>query len=430
MMPALQRASRAPSALRRVVSAPIRALGAFLGGLGRSSVAATRRVRALVVGMATTATSFLGTLTGRSEYGRAFAGSSWLYTCVGLNAETASKAQWVVEVRDADGQWVPDPRHELHELLEAPHEMLSWPDLVERALIDLQLAGNMLWLILKDSTTPGAPIKGIDPLWISKSVSVDVDAETGIPQRYRYVTWRGLSRETAAADIVHAMLPNPDSIGWGLGRLPAAADAINTDSSAASAQATTLENAHNPAGVLSIEAPEGITATDQTEIEDDFETRYNGPDNAGKLIVINGARARYQRFSMASEEVQYTETRKGTRDEIANVCRVPLPIMGALEHATLNNAQTLLGHWWHNGLLPLLLRVERAANLQMVRPTYGRDVRLRVDISTVPELLPSLADRTAVAKDLAALGYDRDDINRRLSLGMPKDAPRPQQEAA
>lgn len=421
-----QRASRAPSGLRRVLSAPVRALGAFLGGLRRTTEVSGRRLRALVVGMATTATSFLGTLTGRSEYGRAFAGSSWLYTCVGLNAEAASKARWVVEVRGRDGQWTAAPTHPLNDLLEAPHELLSWPDLVERALIDLQLAGNMLWLILRD----GDVIRGIDPIWISKSVSVDVDAVTGIPQKYRYVTWRGVPKESAAEDIVHAQLPNPDSIGWGLGRLPAAANAINTDASAASAQATTLENAHNPAGVLSIEAPEGITGTDQTEIESDFSERYSGPDNAGKMIVVNGARARYQRFSMTGEEMAYTDTRRATRDEIASVCRTPLPILGALEHATLQNARTLKEHWWHNGLLPLLLRVERASNLQMVRPVYGRDVRLRVDISTVPELLPALADRTAVGIDLQGLGYDRDDINARLDFGMAADAARPADRSA
>lgn len=422
MSVALQAASKSSaSRIRRVLTSPVRALATLLTGMRRTTTAAPRRLRALVVGLATTATSFLGTLTGRSEYGRAFAGSSWLYTCVGLNAEAASKARWIVEARGSDGQWSADPRHDLNDLLEAPHEMLSWPDLVERALIDLQLAGNMLWLVLRDERR----IHGIDPLWISKSVSVDVDPETGIPQRYRYVTWRGVAKESAAGDIVHAMLPNPDSIGWGLGRLPAAANAINTDASAASAQATTLENAHNPAGVLSIEAPEGIMGADQTEIETDFKERYSGPDNAGKMIVVNGARARYQRFSMTGEEMAYTDTRRATRDEIASVCRTPLPILGALEHATLQNARTLKEHWWHNGLLPLLLRVERAANLQMVRPIYGRDVRLRVDISTVPELLPALADRTAVGLDLQALKYTRDDINARLNFGMPQDAPYP-----
>jgi HK97 family phage portal protein len=376
--------------------------------------------------------SAFGLRVKRSVFGQVYSEATWVYVCASANALAASKAPWVMQRREG-GDWVTsnEPDHDLQKLLENPHPWLSWSDLVERGILDLQLAGNLLWRLTREngadeqSRTEGDVLE-IWPIWMTTATYPVVNKFSEI-EFYHYYdfqtrsaigTTQSSERSVAAANTVHAMLADPDSIYWGMGRLEAASKAITTDIAASRTQQASMVRGFNPSGVLSLEDQLSDEALDHIKIR--FEERHAGPDNAGSLLIVDGTKAKFTPMDPSSAELGYFQTREMTRDETLSIFGTPGPVVGVLDRATYNNATAMYQQWWLATLTPLLGIVQRAVNHQLVTPNFGPDVRLVVDTTKIPELLPAIKSTSAIGLDLQKLGYSTDQINERLALGMPK----------
>ena len=66
--------------------------------------------------------------------------------------------------------------------------------------------------------------------------------------------------------------------------------------------------------------------------------RAYGSGNAHKVAVLEEG-MKYQPISIPNNEAQFLETRKFQVEEIARLYRVPLHMIGDLEHATFSNIE-------------------------------------------------------------------------------------------
>lgn len=86
---------------------------------------------------------------------------------------------------------------------------------------------------------------------------------------------------------------------------------------------------------------------------------YAGPRNAGKVAILtNGAKA--SKLSFTAQEVQFLETRKFSRSEIASLFRVPPHMIGDLDRATFSNIEQQSIEFVVHTLRPWAVRFEQA----------------------------------------------------------------------
>lgn len=92
-------------------------------------------------------------------------------------------------------------------------------------------------------------------------------------------------------------------------------------------------NGASPSGVL--EHPGVIK--DPKRVRDAWESAYGGNNNHRTAILEEGMK--YTPISIPNNEAQFLETRKFQIEEIARLYRVPLHMVGDLEHATFSNIE-------------------------------------------------------------------------------------------
>lgn len=112
-------------------------------------------------------------------------------------------------------------------------------------------------------------------------------------------------------------------------------------------------NGATPSGVL--EYPN--TVKDPEKVRDAWRRAY-GSGNRHKIAVLEQG-MKYQSISIPNNEAQFLETRKFQVEEIARMYRVPLHMIGDLDHATFSNVEHLSLDFVKYSLDPWLVRWEQ-----------------------------------------------------------------------
>lgn len=112
-------------------------------------------------------------------------------------------------------------------------------------------------------------------------------------------------------------------------------------------------NGATPSGVL--EYPN--TVKDPEKVRDAWRRAY-GSGNRHKIAVLEQG-MKYQSISIPNNEAQFLETRKFQVEEIARMYRVPLHMIGDLDHSTFSNVEHLSLDFVKYSLDPWLVRWEQ-----------------------------------------------------------------------
>ena len=113
-------------------------------------------------------------------------------------------------------------------------------------------------------------------------------------------------------------------------------------------------NGATPSGVL--EYPN--TVKDPEKVRDAWRRAY-GSGNRHKIAVLEQG-MKYQSISIPNNEAQFLETRKFQVEEIARIYRVPLHMIGDLDHATFSNVEHLSLDFVKYSLDPWIVRWEQS----------------------------------------------------------------------
>lgn len=90
----------------------------------------------------------------------------------------------------------------------------------------------------------------------------------------------------------------------------------------------------------------------------------DGPGAGGTPILEDGME--FVPASQTAEQLQYIETRKLTREEVAAAYFIPPPMVGILEHATFANIEEQHRMLYQDTLGPRLVEIEQEIDLQLV----------------------------------------------------------------
>jgi HK97 family phage portal protein len=264
-----------------------------------------------------------------NEYLRAY--KSWVYTCVNAIAEEVAN----IDLRLM--KWTSKGNIEIYDhialdLLKNVNNFSTSSMLFLGTQSYLELSGNTYWYLPKGNVTQKpAEIWLLDPTRMTV-----VRDSTEVISGYVYMNEKGAKIPVDVDEILHFKRFNPLDRYYGMGTVQAAAMAIDIDNYSAQWNKNFFYNSAVPSAVL--ETPEEITDEEYNRLKANWESKYQGLDNAHRLAILQGGMT-YKPMNMTQKEMDFLEQRKFTRDEIMAMFRVPKTILGITDDVNRANAE-------------------------------------------------------------------------------------------
>lgn len=297
---------------------------------------------------------------GRSDSGKRVTDRTALqhtviYACVRVLSEALAQLPLhVYQYTDKGKERV--PQHPLYFLLhDQPNPEMTSFIFHETLMSHLLIYGNAYSQIIRNGKNE---VTGIYPLMPDK-MTVDRDDKNRLIYRYsRYAEANPNLKEQGeiilkAEDVLHIAGLGFDGL-VGYSPIAMAKNAIGISLACEEYGATFFKNGATPSGVL--EHP-GVVS-DYEKIRKSWHSAYGGTNSHGTAIIEEGMK--YKPISIPNNEAQFLETRKFQVEEIARLYRVPLHMIGDLEHATFSNIEQQSLEFVKYTLDPWLVRWEQA----------------------------------------------------------------------
>lgn len=117
--------------------------------------------------------------------------------------------------------------------------------------------------------------------------------------------------------------------------------------------------------------PQPLDAKQYGEVKRKFADQYAGTKNVGKTFILDGG-VKYEQFSSDPQKSMLNETRNFQVNQSARIFGVPVPMLGQLDNATLNNMETLQTQFVNLTLRPYAVQVEQEFALKLLTESEWR----------------------------------------------------------
>ncbi|MDE6707715.1 MAG: phage portal protein [Oscillospiraceae bacterium] len=247
-------------------------------------------------------------------------------------------------------------KHPLYWLLhDQPNEEMTSFTLRETMMSHLLLYGNAYAQIIRNNY---GNVTGIYPLMADR-MKVDRDDKNRLIYIYsRYDEADPNIKEQgeivlSAKDILHIPGLGYDGL-VGYSPIAMAKNALGISLACEEYGASFFANGASPSGVL--EHPG--TIKNPEKLRNAWRQAYGGTNSHKTAVLEEGVH--YKPISVPNNEAQFLETRKFQLEEIARLYRVPLHMIGDLDHATFSNVEHLSLDFVKYTLNPWIVRWEQA----------------------------------------------------------------------
>ncbi len=270
-------------------------------------------------------------------------------------------------VSDTDRERLAD--HPLAKLLGRPNPATTRYRMIESTLIDFGVHWNAYWL----------KVRADDALALVRIPPVYVEVEGGLlPKRY-WITYGGLRKEFAPADIVH--FRGHGTPTFGISPLETLRRVLAEEYEAGEYRAGLWKNAARMSGIIERPAAAPEWSPEARErFTSEFAALYAGDTNSGKTAVLEEGMT-WKAASFSSRDAEYLAGRKLTREEVARAYHVPLPMVGILDHATFSNVKEQHKHLYQDCLGPILVQMEEDVELQLLPEFESAGVYVEFNIA-------------------------------------------------
>ena len=314
-----------------------------------------------------------------------------VYACVRVLSEAIAQLPLhVYQYTDNGKERV--PKHPLYFLLhDQPNPEMTSFVFRETLMAHLLIYGNAYAQIIRNGR---GDVIGLYPLMPDK-VRVDRDDRGRLIYRYsRYDEHNPNFKQQGEIILPMEQVLHIPGLGFdglvGYSPIAMAKNAIGLAVACDEYGASFFANGASPSAVLEhpgvIKNPERVREAWQ---------RAYGSSNAHKTAILEEG-MKYTPISIPNNEAQFLETRKFQIEEIARLYRVPLHMIGDLDHATFSNIEHLslefvkytLDPWlvrWEQGLQKALLSDSFEAYYQAVRRCWRYDIRELEDMNAIPD---------------------------------------------
>lgn len=338
---------------------------------------------------------------------------SWVvYACLrALSQAVAGVDLKVWQSDDPDSDEV-SVGHPLVKLLSRPNPDMSWAQFAAAGMIHRKLSGEDFWFLMNKKGEPlGSDAEVIVddpridvPTMIVPVIGSAVDAKkdaNGHPTAWTYQTANGSSPEFSLSSVVHFADYDPSDPTRGLGDVEVAIRQISI----------AFQQERYQEAVSRVGGPGAFLVFKHT-LDPDLRRAYQASideeladkDTAGGFHILSGDMDIIPN-PVTPKDMQGLELLKWSRDVVASILGVPLPIIGVLENATYRNMEEAWRQFWL-GVVTYLSSVEDVINSQFMPRLKGGFDKLRVgfDISGIEALKEDDSDRYKLAVEIAQAG--------------------------
>lgn len=250
--------------------------------------------------------------------------------------------------------------HPVARLLERPTPRTGRFKAIDALVNDLGIYDSAYWLKVRDRDRPQGllrlPPTMVEPIgesWVA-------------PDGYRIRGSRG-ERVVAADDVVHFHGYHPLLLTGGSSPIEAIRQLLAEEFAAERYREQLWRNGARMSGYITRPA----TAAEWSDparrrFKAGWQAQYagDGAQAGGTPVLEDGME--FKEASFTPEQAQYVQTRKLTREEVAALYHIPLPMVGILENATFSNITEQHKQLYQDTLGPWLTQIAEVINVQLL----------------------------------------------------------------
>jgi HK97 family phage portal protein len=338
--------------------------------------------------------SYRGPATGIGEFGNSFSipfGDGYqrnltfagenpnyipvVYSCVMSYSRAVSQCYPKHKVINAEGKHEVSKTSPASRLFRNPNPNETFNQLIYNIVAEIMFYGEALVIIERDERFAPKSLhrvaRGNFTVYIepeTKEVFYSIGSDPMDPEKVEAVV--------PARDVIHFRNHTPRHPLIGESPIKAAAIAIGINAALSRTQQFFFNNMNRPSGVLSTE--KDLTKEQMTRLREVFAEQSKAWATGGMPILSSGLA--FSQLSVDSVDAQLIESQRMSTEEIARVFGVPLPIIGDLSKATMNNTEQLISMWLAISLGSLLENIERSFDKAF---NFGPDEYTELDVSAL-----------------------------------------------
>jgi HK97 family phage portal protein len=244
-------------------------------------------------------------------------------------------------------------------LIDKPNPATTRYRLLNSLVCDLGIFDRAYWLKMKATDRPWL-------LRLPPSMVKPVGQSWMWPEAFEFHGDKG--KETFPADqVVHFRGYAPDGDLAGTSPIESLRRVLVEEYEAGRMREQTLRNGARASGYLERPAAAPSWSDGARErFRQSWRSQYagGGPEAGGTPILEDGMK--FVSASQTAEQLQYVESRKLTREEVAAAYFIPPPMVGILDHATFSNVKEQHKHLYQDTLGPWLSMLVEELNLQLL----------------------------------------------------------------
>lgn len=316
------------------------------------------------------------TTSGNSVTQRSSMQLTAVYACVRVLSEGVASLPLVTYKEKKDGTKVRAVDHPLYYLLhDEPNPEMTSFSFRETLMMHLLLYGNAFAQIIRNGK---GDVVALYPLMPDR-MKVDRDEHGHIYYEYMKQQDEAATMKTGTVilkpeDVLH--IPGLGFDGLvGYSPIAMAKNAIGMASACEEYGASFFANGASPGAVL--EHP-GVLK-DPEKVRTAWQEAYGGPHKANRVAVLEEG-MKFTPISINPQDAQFLETRKFQIEEIARIFRVPLHLIGDLDHATFSNIEEQSLEYVQYTLQPWLIRWEQAIQRSLFTPEEKKTMFCRFNV--------------------------------------------------
>ena len=317
------------------------------------------------------------TTSGNSVTQRSSMQLTAVYCCVRVLSEAVAGLPLITYRYSDDGTKERATDHPLYQILhDEPNPEMTSFSFRETMMMHLLLYGNAYSQIIRNGK---GEVIALYPLMPDR-MKVDRDDKGRIYYEYQKNQDEANTMKTGSVILKPEEILHIPGLGFdglvGYSPIAMAKNAIGMASACEEYGASFFANGANPGAVL--EHP-GILK-DPEKVRTAWQEAYGGPNKGNRVAVLEEG-MKFTPISINPQEAQFLETRKFQLEEIARIFRVPLHMLGDLEHATFSNIEEQSLEFVVYTLQPWLVRWEQALQRSLLKPEEKKEYFIRFQVN-------------------------------------------------
>jgi HK97 family phage portal protein len=276
------------------------------------------------------------------------------YAAVMANARAVSQCYACHKSVDDDGDVSVVATSPASRVLLKPNSSETWPQFILNMVAAMQFEGAAFAVALRDNR--GA----INALWRMPfgrcQPYVAEDGSVFYATGENPLIPDAIEAMVPARDVLHLRAYTPRHPLLGESPIAAASMAAGVNVALSQSQLAFFSRMNRPSGGL--QTDQALSSAAIATLREKFDEQSRGMNQGGLPILSHGLK--FQSFAINSQDAQLIEAQRLSIEDIARVYGVPLPVIGDLTHATLQNVEQLVNMWLAISLGSLLENIERS----------------------------------------------------------------------